>query len=210
VKLLHDPGHGGDNRGCAYHGLDETRWVLQLAHDLEAALAGFGVEQRLTRQEDITISYEQRAEDAWEWAGPRCLVLCHHVNAMVRQIAVGKDDAGVPVLQDVPDETVDGLMAFALAQDYRGLEVASAVMRAAPCGLLRRKTKSIPATSQDWTRHAYNVLRPYARRGMIAVLVEWGFATSPRDRAILQSPSSRPAICAAAAAGVSRALELIH
>jgi len=198
MKLLHDPGHGGSNRGCEHAGLIEREWVLGLSTDLVVALSGFGVQQKLTREMDISLPYEDRAAAGWQWGAK--LVFCHHVNA-----AVKKDSAGV----EVPDESPDGLIAFALAEDSIAQAVGDAIMRAAPIGLLRSKAKTVPATPFDWTENANNVMRHYARHSMHVVLIEWGFATSPRDRAVLQSATSRPALCAAVAAGVGRAYELL-
>lgn len=198
MRLWHDPQHGGDNRGCEWGGIQERKWVVGMATDLLPSLGVFGCEQRLARDRDVTIPYEERAETARQW-GAR-LALLHHVNAMV--YPEGHELAGRPWPK------FDGLMTFALGHDSIGLEVAKTIGRCAPRQLVQGKPTYV-ATPHDWTVDAYRCLIHYGRVHVPAVLIEWGFATSPTDSAILQSDIHRPSLCAAAAAGIGRAHELL-
>ncbi len=190
----HDPGHGrildpkhGPDPGTVHGALTERDWVLQLALDLAAATPWAA--HMLLRKGESGLAYSHRAEEA-DRAG--CdLVICHHVNSH-------------------RDPDLDGLMAFHLQGDHLGREVGDAVMRAAPFDLLRHKAKSTPARPDDWTQDAHAVMDHYRDRGLPVVLIEWGFASAPRDYAVLQSPASRPALCAAGAVGIARAMELTH
>jgi N-acetylmuramoyl-L-alanine amidase len=208
LKFLHDPGHGGaGSGGCDHGGLDEPEWVLDFSKGLVLALGGFGCEQRLTRTKDVHLHYMDRAEAGLEWGAK--LVFCHHVNAMIRKVQIGTGQDGEPIWREEPDERFDGLMTFAHATQPKALEIGDAICRAAPARLLQRKPRAIPTTRDDWTGRAYNVMRPYVQHGMTAVLIEWGFATSPRDRAVLMDDAARPTLYAAAAAGLARAMELL-
>lgn len=190
----HDPGHGrildlklGPDPGTIHGAITERDWVLQMALDIGSATPW--AQHLLLRKGESGLSYSKRAEEA-ERAG--CdLIICHHVNSH-------------------RDPDMDGLMAFHLQGDHLGREVGDAVMRAAPFDLLRHKAKSTPARPDDWTRDAHAVMDSYRDRGLPVVLIEWGFASASRDYAVLQSPASRPALCAAAAVGIARAMELTH
>lgn len=198
MRVWHDPQHGGNNLGCEYNGILERAWVVVMATDLVPALGVFGCEQKLARDRDIAIPYEDRAEAA-RMFGAR-LALLHHVNAMV--YPEGHE------LEGKPWAKYDGLMTFALATQPAAIEVASMIGRCAPRRLRQRKPTYI-ASPHDWTEPAYNCLIAYARENIPAVLIEWGFATSPTDAEILRSTIHRPALCAAAAAGIGRAHELL-
>lgn len=189
ILVAHDPGHGAgaSPTGCVHGGLIERDWVLQLAQDLVAATPW--ARHMLLRTGPVGMIYADRAAEAEQLEAQ--LVISHHVNAHA-------------------DPQVDGLMTFHVPGDHLAREVGEAVMRAAPYELLRAKPRSTPSSPGDWTRDAYGVLAHYRSRGLSVVLVEWGFATSARDRAVLMSPASRPALCAAGAAGIARAMELTH
>ena len=85
----------------------------------------------------------------------------------------------------------DGLTCYAQASDNLGLEVGAAIMRAAPRDLLVSKVRCVPTSEHDWTKNANYILAQYARWGIPGVLIEWGFATSPRDRATLTGAEHR-------------------
>lgn len=188
----HDPGHGYLHKGVPHPGtslgtITERDWVMQQATELTTALPW--AQHYLLRHGESGPVYPMRAASAAELGCD--IVFCHHVNAG-------------------PTPELDGLMVFVIPGDHITREVGDAIMRAAPSELRRRKPRSTPATSSDWTRDAHGVLRHYHERGVRAVLIEWGFATSPLDRAVLLSAASLPARCMAAGAGSARAFELLH
>jgi N-acetylmuramoyl-L-alanine amidase len=185
--LDHVPGHGGEDPGCLQLGTPEKDWVLSMALDCETAIKPWGIEQHLTRRTDINTSPHEESQLCMEHGAH--LAICHHVNT-----------------NDNPE--VDGLMCFALASDPWGVQIGDAIMRAAPAGLLRRspKTTLIHPNDRDWPR-VYTSLRLFT---CAAVLIEYGFATSPKDREILLDPVSRPALVAAVLCGVARFQQLMH
>lgn len=187
--IVHDPGHGAEGRprGTEHGDLVERDWVLQMAQDLRASIPW--CTHHLLRTGENGPGYDARASEA-EKLRPG-LVICHHVNA-------------------ASAVTLDGLMCFYVHGDHIGREAGEAIMRAAPADLRRTKPWPFPSRLGDWTADAYSVLHRYRERGLSVVLVEWGFATAPRDYAVLMSPASRPALCAAGAAGIARSMELTH
>ena len=183
--IVHVPGHGGADPGCVHGGLIEKDWTLAMALACEEAIKPWGIEQHLTRRGDINPTARAEAQFASEHKAD--LVLMHHVNTS-------------------ENPAHDGLMTFALVIDPFGVEVGDAIARAAPARLLRRnpKTTLIHPMDQDWPR-VFNCLKYHT---CPAVLIEYGFATSFKDRAILMDPLSQHGLVAAVLAGVARMLEL--
>lgn len=214
--IVHDPGHGGESRGIEHGGIVEADWVLAMAIDCEAELSSWAIDQYLTRRSDVALTLTGRGNSAE--AANATLVISHHVNGAFNAAKVigqerWTDSSGVdhdePILgQPEPNQALDGLMVFYLAGCHESREIAAAFMRAAPAELQRRKQIGTPATPGNWTQNAYNVLSKH--EGRPAILVEWGFATSPRDVGILTSTASRPAMVTACKAAVGRHVELRH
>lgn len=199
MKVWHDPQHGGSNRGTEWHGLFERHWVLDMATDLFPMLGSMGCEQRLARISDVTIPYGDRAQAANEWGAN--LAILHHANAMV--YPEGHEREGQAW------EEYDGLMTFVYPGDNVGYEVAEMIGRCAPRGLRQKRPTYITSPDRKrWTNNAHRCLTHYRLRDIPAVLIEWGFATSPRDRSILQSAKHRPALCACVACGIGRFYEV--
>lgn len=215
LRIIHDPGHGGpDNRGVVHGGIVEAEYTLQIALQCFNALASWCSEQYCTRMSDSELALANRGHMARDKGAGLSLV--HHVNAIYHRpkivgyrTTVGENGASVQEAiygRREANTDIDGLMVFYLPGCWRSREVAAAIMRAAPEGLQRRKQRGTPALVGDWTRLAYNVLRHHM--GRPAVLIEWGFATAPRDVEILTSLQSQRALITAAQAGVARFIEL--
>ncbi len=201
LRIAHDPGHGtpftyddgsaGYRSGIVHAGVSEAAWVLRHVRYLAEVLAPMAVHQIL-RTSEVGGSYADRASKV----DPQTdLVICHHVNGQF-------DDGGNALPK------IDGLMVFNLPGSYVTREVGEAIMRAAPSELRRHKQKVIPANPGDWTRRTYNVMQVYHRIGYQVLLIEWGFATSPIDRAVLLAEKSTLALAGSLAAGIGRLSEL--
>jgi N-acetylmuramoyl-L-alanine amidase len=193
MLFAHDPGHGRPPAviGSNDNGICERDYVLLLARDIEAGVPW--VRHLLLRTDETGPTYADRARAASE-AGAG-LVFCHHVNADTRRLD-------------------SGMRTFFDPSDPLGREVAGAILRAAPWSLWSSRVRPIPATpwvpGLEWTEAAHWVLAWYRRLKLPAVLVEWGYATSTVDARTLLAPASRPALVAAAAVGIARALEWSH
>lgn len=208
LTVVDDPGHGGPrDRGIQHGGIIEAELVLRLTTSCQDQLSHWYVKSILTRSEDIDLDLAERGIIAADFKAD--LVVSHHVNGIFYPeiYPLGHKEAGKPhpqAGQSNPD--VDGLIVFYLPGCFRSREVAAAIMRSAPAELQRRKQIGIPAIPDNWTRRAYHVLKYH--RGRPAVLIEWGFATSPRDVAVLTSPASIPALVTAYQAGIARLREI--
>lgn len=191
-RIMHFPGHGG--QGDTRHekgyispdgSFVERQWVLDLAYDIHVTCDRWGVDSAMGRTDDTCLSFRERSDIAIKHGAN--FVIEHHVNAH-------------------KDHEIDGLMCFCRAHDNVGMEVCEAIARAAPKLLLRRKSRAYLTSEHDWTKDAHACLRKHM---CSAILIEWGFATSTRDLAILTSPHSRPALVAAFMAGVGRLFEVL-
>lgn len=185
--LVHVPGHGGEDPGCTWDGGKESDWALAMALDCESGIRQWGVEQHFTRRRDINTDPRGEAQFAAERGAH--LAILHHVNAS-------------------SDPHVDGMMVFALNSDPWAISIGDAIMRAAPARLRRKSPKATLTHhgDQDWPR-VFNCLKYFT---CSAILIEYGFSTSPIDLPILLDPTCRPALQASVLVGVARMLELLH
>ncbi len=76
-----DPGHGGEDRGVAAHGLDEASVVEDLAARVEGRLSATGVIAFLTRGADMTADEVERATFANDAEADLCISLHADGNA---------------------------------------------------------------------------------------------------------------------------------
>lgn len=78
IRIFIDPGHGGSDPGAVANGLDEKNLTLDIAVRLRAILLGEyrGVEVRLSRETDTTVSLKQRVHMANSWRA-NCFLSIH-------------------------------------------------------------------------------------------------------------------------------------
>lgn len=81
VKIYVDPGHGGSDPGAQGNGLQEKNLTLDIAIRIRDILINEyeDVEVRMSRTGDITVSLEQRTNDANSWGADYFLSI--HINA---------------------------------------------------------------------------------------------------------------------------------
>jgi len=213
VRLFHDAGHGGRNSGIVHGGIVEKAWTLWIAEFLASHMTGVNVEHSVSRRSDIPLALHERSKMAREFGAS--LAFAHHVNGGFFDAEIvgydysdlDEDDNPEPIYaEQKPNPALHGLMCFARNDDPLGLEVGSAIMRAAPSGLVRRSPVCYTASPVGWTRRTFNVLESYD--DIPAVLSEWFFATAPRDAQVARAEVSRPALVTAAQAGIARLFEL--
>ena len=81
VKICLNPGHGGDARKRAFKrgpsGVREAEMNLRVAKYLRSFLERVGAVVLVTREDDVELSYEQRARIATDW-GADLFVSIHH------------------------------------------------------------------------------------------------------------------------------------
>lgn len=79
VKIVIDPGHGGDNLGAQYGKYTEKYMTMVVANAMAEELEKYeGVEVYLTRTEDVALSLQQRADYAKEVDAD--FLFCLHFN----------------------------------------------------------------------------------------------------------------------------------
>lgn len=198
--VAHDPGHGKIHDGVLDGGtlarFDANGDGVVDAQDTEALVVSKlvssivdgidWVTHTLLRDGPVGPPYSTRAKMAKDRGAS--IVLCHHINAYA-------------------DDKPSGFYSYYLPESELGHEVASAMARSAPRPVWRgAATPAGAKTSQG----AKNILDCYAAAGVTAVLLEWGFATNPSDRAFLSDLRWRPAIVACAAVGIAHAMAMTH
>lgn len=213
LKIVLDPGHGGDDRGAiGPKGLKEKEAVLDLALTLKKRLQEANFEVILTREEDVFIPVWDRARMANE-AGAD-LFISLHLNAYRAKSAKGSEvyflslnagdadaaevvaleNAGV-ILPPTPDNVVasilDDMAQKAFLQDSEKLAVAVQNQLNRLGGIKERGVKQAP----------FAVLRGAA---MPAVLVETVFISNPKEEAKLKDPAFRKKVAEAITQGVRR------
>ncbi|MBU9724114.1 MULTISPECIES: N-acetylmuramoyl-L-alanine amidase [Bacillaceae] len=80
VKIYLDPGHGGSDPGAVGNGIQEKDVVLDIAKRIEAKLKDYeGVQTRMSRTNDKTVSLSARTNDANSWGADYFVSI--HINA---------------------------------------------------------------------------------------------------------------------------------
>ncbi|MCP4591488.1 MAG: N-acetylmuramoyl-L-alanine amidase [bacterium] len=173
VKICLDPGHGGDAHKPGFKrgptGVREAEMNLRIAKYLGDFLEHAGAEVLLTREEDVDLSYEQRAELANEW-GADLFISCHH-NAMSN-----KPSANYTTVW------------YHLGVDYRpsNLDLARHLCQGLLDELALPRVLGVPLKSdQLMYKTGFAVLR-HAR--VTAALTETSFFTNPEEEQRLRDP----------------------
>lgn len=90
VKIVIDPGHGGDNLGGQYGGNTEKYMTMVVAEAMKEELEKYeGVEVYLTRTEDVDMTLQQRADYAKEVDAD--FLFCLHFNMSERHTLYGSE-----------------------------------------------------------------------------------------------------------------------
>ncbi len=80
VKIFVDPGHGGTDPGASGNGLKEKDLTLAISKRIESQLKGYeGVQVKLSRTSDQTLSLKQRTDAANAWGADYLISV--HINA---------------------------------------------------------------------------------------------------------------------------------
>lgn len=216
IRAFHDASHGAANEGIVWppdrSGIIEKNWSLAFVAMLLRRPAQPEIVQMASRTTDTPLSLRERAMLAHNFNAH--IAFSHHVNGLfhTRKIIGHEhnpgDDEPVEILGEIrPNLAGSGLICFARADDEIGIEVGNAMMRASPMALVRAEPETFPAVPTNWTKNAYNVLKPYGDTP--AVLVEWGYATHPEDRVALLDPATELSRYATLLAGIGRLYELL-
>lgn len=181
-----DPGHGGAQPGAAGNGCFEKEYTLDIALELQKALADAGVSVIMTRKTDVEVGLQERADIAQR----------HSADFF---ISIHNNSCAVP-------GALSGIETFyhggdANAQALAG-SIQSRVTKAA--GLPDLQIKSDYRVSP---RIGFHVLRACSGYSIPAVLVEVGFINHPTDAAKLADPDFRTSIAQAIVQGLKDYVE---
>lgn len=150
--VMLDPGHGGAERGVKAEGMDEAAYTLALAQKVAEALKKAGIDARLTRDQDVTLSPQSRT--AMATAANAAALVSLHINHSYNHEARGLrvfvpgpgpvDEPAAPLweqasrLQALPSKALGQSIAAALGETggrsvqslklalFRGLAVPAA------------------------------------------------------------------------------------
>ena len=212
LKVMVDPGHGGDDGGAkGPKGLREKAAALEIGKAVAAKLEASGFEAAFTREDDTFIPLWDRAKAAN--AQGVDLFISLHLNAAraksargseVYFLSLGKGDdedvaaaenAGAGAAPGSPDSVVasilDDLAQKAFLQDSERLAVAIQGQLNRLAGIKERGVKQAP----------FIVLRGAA---MPAVLVEVAFISNPKEEQKLKDAAFRAKVADAITLGVRR------
>lgn len=166
-----DPGHGGDNVGCAGGGLREEQLTLITALAVRDFMLrrDAGVRVILSRELDETVTLAERAA---RLAAADFVMSLHYDSS-------DKPDTGALSTYCFPDDEI---------ARQAGLRAESV----APDALKPIKPRCQFVSRDDWTVRAYNVLQHH--RPKPALLVEVGFLSNPRHVEFLTAPGGMESI----------------
>jgi N-acetylmuramoyl-L-alanine amidase len=211
-RVLVDPGHGGSNPGARGSAeLFEKELTLDLAQRVQRRLLAAGVDVRLTRDRDRTLTLRQRVAAANQW--PADLMVSIHANASPTRVQRGFEtfvltpggvDVDARALRGdtiTPRAGVDPDIALVLDDVERGAAQWEAADLAAGVQVALREVRGA-AGDRGVRQDAHHVLLGAT---MPAVLVEVGFIDHPIEGVELADAAVRDRIADAIAAAITQA-----
>jgi len=168
MRIIIDPGHGGDDNGAEYGNgkdyLQEDDLNLAIAFYLDYELRMFGHEVKLTRSKDIAVALSNRVAMANLWGAD--LFLSIHADAFHKETASGFSAHVFPESSQTIARSINRAMAFRFPEHRnRGVRESN-----------------------------FYVLR---KTQMPSVLIESEFVSNPETRRFLREPENQKeiAIC---------------
>lgn len=171
--IVIDPGHGGMDDGCVRDGIREKDINLQIAQLVSEKLTRLGYPVRLTRQEDVYVSKEDRVEEA------------------------NQEEALIYV--SIHQNSCEDTGAVGIETWYDGNDVFRNSGRLAR--LINQETaKSAGAVERELVGESD--LCVTTKTNMPACLIETGFLTNPNERGLLVDGEYQDKIAEGIAAGI--------
>lgn len=167
MRVMIDPGHGGQDRGASYGGVEEAAVNWRVASELLRVLGALGWRGAyLSKAEHDSASLSERARMASEHGANLSL----HIHCDAR-----------------PGSRASGVCTYYWPNNERARSLGEAITLAAPFEL-RGEQPTPPRAAHKkvkWFARARNVLGVMP---CTSLLVEMGFLTNERDRAALNDP----------------------
>ncbi|WP_439156551.1 N-acetylmuramoyl-L-alanine amidase [Yoonia sp.] len=212
-----DPGHGGIDPGAERSGVREADVMLLLAREVAMALDGIdGVQAVLTRRQDDFVSLSGRLSIAR--AAGADLFISLHADALEEDAAMGASvytlstGGGDAASARMVERHERGDLLAGVDLDATGDRVATVLMdlARAQTGPQGRRFADVLVSAMNDADVPLNTralrqgqLAVLAAADFPAVLVEAGFLSNTRDRALLASPTGRARIVQAMTAAVT-------
>ncbi len=166
-----DPGHGGEEDGANYYGIQEKDINLKLAQMLQEALEEYqGIDVILTRNADEEVSLWERANRASQ--GNADILFSLHFNA-----SVSHQSSGASIYISTGEGDKERLMA--LGDSFLGEFEAIGLTNA---GLFARVTQMNGRRADGSFEDYYGVLRHAYNSGIPAMIVEHCYMDSEIDK----------------------------
>lgn len=175
-RIVIDPGHGGDDRGAQYDGIDEADLTWDLATRLDGRLTALGVRSTLTRGPHIGATDEDRADLANQLGAD--LVLSLHIDGFA-------------------SERANGIASYYYEAGETSSTIGERLADLAQRELVAR-TRLLNAGVHGKSWALLRLTR------MPAVRVEVGYLTSPIDREYLIDPQFRDTVAEGLLVAVQR------
>jgi N-acetylmuramoyl-L-alanine amidase len=226
-KVVIDPGHGGTDFGTIYHNGDypiaEKNVTLMIARQVALQLRAHGIDATLTRRDDRELPLGKRTELANRMAadvflsihmnsapgaelkgaeGVETYILNNATDASSRRLAylentvISRDGIKTPQQEDVALILRDMRLDANLSESKR---LACAIQNS----LVGPRKPGAPRSHQKSRGVKQALFHVLLGADMPSVLVEAGFLSNPRDRAIVLSAEGRKAM----ATSIARAIE---
>lgn len=184
VRVIIDPGHGGQDSGSTYDGVEEKNLNLKIAQYLAEELEKRGVSYKLTREEDTFVSLSDRANIANQYDGD-VFISIHH-NAI-------KNAASANGTETLYFPSKDKMLLLS------GEELAQIVQNQLVSQLGTRDRGTV-------ARSNLAVIR---KTNMAACIAEIGYLSNSNERGQMVSESFQRAAAKALADAIQEALTII-
>ena len=208
-RVVLDPGHGGSNPGAfGATGMHEKALTMLLARDVQRRLLADGIDARLARDSDQTMTLRQRMEVANQW--PADLFISIHANAsptrtqrgyetyVLTPAAADIDGRALRTDSPTPRPGLDAQTALMLDDLERGAAQWQAADLATAMQTRLRAVRG-PAGDRGVRQDAQHVLLGAT---MPAVLVEVGLIDHPIEGRELTRPEEQAALAEAIAGAI--------
>ncbi len=193
-----DPGHGGDDAGVEVEGAVEKDLTLALARQLAGDLERRGVRTVLTRDADLAVPQEQRAEIANRARAD--VVLSLHFDGFAGSAASGATAWCPPASYAEPArDTRAAALGPVPLTPWRDVALRHAVESRA---LAEALTAALEQDGLGPARVRERLTRPLLGVNAPALLLECATLTSPADRARVTSPEGLRDLAGAIADGL--------
>ena len=184
VRVIIDPGHGGQDSGSTYDGVEEKNLNLKIAQYLAEELEKRGVSYKLTREDDTFVSLSDRANIANQYDGD-VFISIHH-NAI-------KNAASANGTETLYFPSKDKMLLLS------GEELAQIVQNQLVSQLGTRDRGTV-------ARSNLAVIR---KTNMAACIAEIGYLSNSNERGQMVSESFQRAAAKALADAIQEALTII-